>query len=269
MITHRVRRSRARLAVDAQRLRELYEASEILRVVNVWDAVSAKVVSELPGTTAIATAGHGIAASHGYPDGEQIPLELMISALERIVRATDLPVTADLDGGFEDSGETVRQAIEVGICGANIEDRLRPLGESVEIMRAALAAGEEEGIPFVLNARTDALLKGGDRAREASIADAIERGRAYLEVGAQCVFVPGVVTAAEARELVAGIGERKVSLIGLPGALSAAEYEALGVARISYGPMPQNVALTALKRLGESLYDDGVIPGDTEKLNNF
>ena len=60
-----------------------------------------------------------------------------------------------------------------------------------------------------------------------------------------------------------------MSVIGLPGALSAAEYEALGVARISYGPMPQNVALTALKRLGESLLDDGVIPESTEKLNNF
>jgi 2-methylisocitrate lyase-like PEP mutase family enzyme len=58
-------------------------------------------------------------------------------------------------------------------------------------------------------------------------------------------------------------------VIGLPGALTAAEYEALGVARISYGPMPQNVALTALKRLGESLGGDGVIPDDTEQLNNF
>ncbi|MFV0434949.1 MAG: isocitrate lyase/phosphoenolpyruvate mutase family protein [Leucobacter sp.] len=262
-------RSRTRVAADAQALSELYAAPEILRVVNVWDAVSARVVAELPGTRAIATAGHGIAAAHGYADGEHIPLELMLASVARIAAVTELPVTADLDGGFGDAGETVRRAIGVGVCGANIEDQLRPITDSAAIMRAAVEAGQLEGVDFVLNARTDALLKGGDRSREASIADAIKRGRVYLEVGAQCVFVPGVLNAEETRELVSGIGERRVSVIGLPGALPAADYEALGVARISYGPMPQNVALTALKRLGESLLHDGVIPEDTEKLNNF
>ncbi|UOQ58481.1 isocitrate lyase/phosphoenolpyruvate mutase family protein [Leucobacter allii] len=261
--------STARAAGDAQTLAALYAAPEILRVVNVWDAVSARVVAELPGTRAIATAGHGIAASHGYPDGERIPLDVMLAAVERITATTALPVTADLDGGFGDAGETVRRAIGVGVSGANIEDQLRPLDASVAVMRAAISAGEREGVPFVLNARTDALVRAGDRPRAESIADAIERGRAYLDAGAQCVFVPGVLTADETRELVAGIGERRISVIGLPGALAAAEYEALGVARISYGPMPQNVALTALKRLGESLASDGVIPEGTEMLNNL
>ena len=269
MSTNEHPRSTTRVAVDAQTLTELYEAPEILRVVNVWDPVSARVVSEIPGTRAIATAGHAIAASHGYADGERIPLDLMLAAVERIVAATSLPVTADLDGGFDDAGETVRRAIDVGVCGANIEDRLRPVPESVDVMRAAIEAGERAEVSFVLNARTDALVRGGDRSREASLADAIQRGRAYLDAGATCVFVPGIISADEARTLVSEIGERKVSVIGLPGALTAAEYEALGVARISYGPMPQNVALTALKRLGESLMHDGVIPADTEKLNDF
>ncbi|QBE47587.1 isocitrate lyase/PEP mutase family protein [Leucobacter triazinivorans] len=269
MSTSEHHRSRTRVVVDAQSLSELYRAPEILRVVNVWDAASARVVAELPGTRAIATAGHGIAASHGYPDGERIPLDLMLSTVERISAVVGLPVTADLDGGFGDAGETVRRAIGVGVCGANIEDQLRPLAESAEVMRTAVAAGRSEGVAFVLNARTDALVRGGDRPRADSIADAIERGRAYLDAGAECVFVPGVLDAAETRTLVEGIGERKVSVIGLPGALAAAEYEALGVARISYGPMPQNVALTALKRLGTSLLADGTIPEDTEPLNNF
>ena len=69
------------------------------------------------------------------------------------------------------------------------------------------------------------------------------------------------------RQLVAGIGERKVSVIGLPGALSAAEYEALGVARVSYGPMTQRVALTALQDVAADLYADGVIPAGTRALN--
>lgn len=258
-----------RAVADAETLAALYDASEILRVVNVWDAVSARVISELPGTRAIATAGHSIAASHGYPDGEKIPFDLMLASVERIVSATALPVTADLDGGFGNAGEAVQQAIGVGVCGANIEDQMRPLDDSVAVMRAAVQAGEQAGVEFVLNARTDALVKSGEMSREEAINEAIRRGRAYLGEGAKCVFVPGVVTADEARRLVTGIGERRVSLIGLPGALSASEYESLGVARISYGPMPQNVALTALKRLGESLLGTGKIPEDTEKLNNF
>ena len=269
MSTSQILRTAARIAQDARTLASQYEAPEILRLVNVWDAVSARVVSELPGTTAIATAGHGIAASFGYADGEQIPFDLMLTALGRIVSATDLPVSADLDGGYGNPGDAVRRAIGVGICGANIEDQMRPFGDSVEVMQAAVRAGEREGVPFVLNARTDALIKAAGLPRPEAIAEAIARGRAYLDAGAQCVFVPGIVTADEARALVEGIGLRRVSVIGLPGALSAAEYEALGVARISYGPMPQNVALTALKQLGESLLADGVIPASTERLNNF
>ncbi|MBL3700281.1 isocitrate lyase/PEP mutase family protein [Leucobacter luti] len=270
MSTHERPRTPTRVAVDAQALGDLYSAPAILRVVNVWDAASARVVAELPGTTAIATAGHGIAASHGYPDGEQIPLALMLDSIDRISRAAEhLPITADLDGGYGDVGETVRRAIGVGASGANIEDRMRPFAESVTLMHHAVAAGADEGVAFALNARTDALIADSSVPRADALSEAVRRGRAYIEAGATCVFVPGVLTADETRTLVSGIGDRLVSVIGLPGALTAAEYEALGVARISYGPMPQNVALTALKRLGASLYGDGVIPGDTEQLNNF
>lgn len=97
----------------------------------------------------------------------------------RIVEAAgDVPVSADLDDGYEDVGETTRRAIGVGIVGSNVEDRLRPVAEAA--------------------------------ARVESIADAIERGRAYLAAGADVVFVPGVLSADVAGQLVEGIGERKV-----------------------------------------------------------
>ena len=250
----------------AEALARLHRAPEILRVVNVWDAVSARVVSELPETRAIATAGHSIAASHGYADG-QIPLDLAIAAIARVVAATELPVTADLDAGFGDAGEAVRRAIDVGVVGANVEDRLVPLPEAVARVESIIAAGDRAGIDFQLNARTDAFVRAGDRPREASIADAIERGRAYLDAGAALVFVPGVLDRETTERLVAGIGEGRLSVIGLPGALSAAEYEALGVARISYGPMTQRHALRALRDLALDLYADGVVPEDTPALN--
>src|SRR5690606_1623802 len=155
----------------------------------------------------------------------------------------DLPVTADLDDGFADPGETVRRAIGIGVVGANIEDRLKPLAESVKVMEAAVKAGEAEGVAFQLNARTDAVVRGGDKPMQDKLADAIERGRAYLDAGAALVFVPGVLDREATRTLVEGLGRGKLSVIGLPGALKAAEYEELGVARITYGPTTQRHAL--------------------------
>lgn len=250
----------------ANELKRLHEAPEILRVVNVWDAISARTVADLPGTRAIATAGHSIAASHGFADGS-MPLDVSIAAAAEIVQATDLPVTADLDAGFGDPGEAVRRAIGVGVVGANVEDRLVPLTEATANVEAIVAAAEKEGVAFQLNARTDAIVRGGDRPLSESLDDAIERGRAFLDAGASVVFVPGILDREATETLVAGLGERKLSVIGLPGALTAAEYESLGVARISYGPLTQRVALRALRDLATDLYGNGTIPQDTPALN--
>ncbi|MCR2763474.1 isocitrate lyase/phosphoenolpyruvate mutase family protein [Microbacterium sp. zg.B48] len=251
----------------AQTLAQLHAAPEILRVVNVWDVVSAKAIAAMSQTKALATAGHSIAATFGYPDGEKIPLDVMLDMIGRIAAAVDLPVSSDLDAGYGNPGETVRRAIGVGVVGANVEDALKPLAESVAAVEAIIAAGQAEGVPFVLNARTDAFVRAGDRPIAESIADAITRGRAYIDAGADLVFVPGKLDADTTRRLVDGIGERKISVIGVPGALSAAEYEALGVARISYGPLTQRVALTALQDVAADLYADGVIPTTTRNLN--
>ncbi len=155
----------------------------------------------------------------------------------------------------------------MGAVGANVEDRLRPLDESVAAVRAIVAAAAAEGVEFQLNARTDAIARGGDRPLDESIDDAIARGRAFLDEGASLVFVPGVLDRPTTERLVEGLGWRKLSVIGLPGALRAAEYEELGVARISYGPLTQRHALRAFRDLAVDLYGDGVVPEDTPPLN--
>ncbi len=253
-------------ADKAKTLIGLYEAPEILRVVNVWDVVSARALAALPETTAIATAGHGIAASFGYDDGT-IPRDVMIDMVGRIAASVSVPVTADLDDGYDDAGETTRLAIAAGVVGANVEDRLKPLDDSVAVVESIVRAAEAEGVPFALNARTDAFVRAGHRPVAESVADAIQRGRAFLDAGATAVFVPGILDATVTRQLVEGIGEGKVSVIGLPGALAASEYEKLGVTRISYGPLPQRVALTAVQELAASLYAGGVIPDGLPALN--
>ncbi|MDP9933850.1 2-methylisocitrate lyase-like PEP mutase family enzyme [Paenarthrobacter nicotinovorans] len=250
----------------AEKLKALHEAPEILSVVNVWDAISASTIAAVPETKAIATAGHSIAAAYGYADGT-IPLDVALDGVKRIVNAVDLPVTADLDDGYEDPAETIRRAIGIGVVGANVEDRLRPFDEAVARVKAIVEAANGEGIPFQLNARTDAIAKGGDRPIKDSIEDAIARGRAFLDAGAALVFVPRALTRDVIEPLVAGLGHGKLSVIGAPGALTAAELQELGVARVSYGPFPQRVALRALQDLAADLYGSGVIPQDTPALN--
>jgi len=249
-------------------LKSLHEAPEILRVVNVWDAVSARVVADLPETQAIATAGHSIAASFGYDDGG-MPLDVALAGIKTVVDAVTLPVTADLDDGYAEPGETIRRAIALGVVGANVEDRLRPFDEAVARVRSITAAAEQEGVAFQLNARTDAIARRGERGIDESIEDAIARGKAFLDEGAALVFVPGAIQREHVERIVAGLGRGRLSVIGLPipGVLTAAEYQELGVARISYGPLPQRVALRALRDLATDLYGDGVIPADTPALN--
>ncbi|ASN22161.1 isocitrate lyase/PEP mutase family protein [Arthrobacter sp. YN] len=250
----------------AQQLKALHEAPEILSVVNVWDAISARTIAGLPETKAIATAGHSIAAAFGYADGT-MPLDVALDGVKRIVDAVDLPVTADLDDGYDNPAETIRRAIGIGVVGANVEDRLRPFDEAVARVQDIISAAAGEGIPFQLNARTDAIARGGDRPIEESIQDAIARGRAFLDAGASLVFVPGAMTREVIEPLVEGLGHGKLSVIGAPGALPAAELQELGVARVSYGPFTQRVALRALQDLASDLYGSGVIPADTPALN--
>ena len=241
-------------------LLRLHQDEELLTLVNVWDVVSAKVVAAVDGTKALATASHSIAASFGYPDGEQIPLDLMLEQVKRIVDATELPVTADLEGGYGDAPETIRRAIGLGVVGANIEDQLKPIAEAAAQVEAIMKVAEQEGVDFVLNARTDAfsLNRGGDPAE--NLADAIERGRAYLDAGAPVVFVPACLNEDEILALVEAFGPRKLTTIGIPGSPSRDWQEEHGVARTSYGPLSLNVALTALQELVEEVHRGGGVP---------
>lgn len=251
----------------ATTLLELHRAPELLTVVNVWDVISAKVVADVPGTTALATASHSIAASYGYQDGENIPVELMIEAVGRIAAATSLPVSADLEGGYGNAAETVRRAIGVGIVGANIEDQMKPLAEAAAQVEAIMKAASDEGVDFVLNARTDAFAKGRERDQADVLKDAVERGRAFLDAGAPAVFVPARLDEAQVSTLVDAFGPQRLTLIAIPGTPSLARLAELGVARVSFGPMSQNVALTALQELVEEVHRGGGVPASMRMLN--
>lgn len=253
----------------ASELLSLHRAEQLLKLVNVWDVISAKVVADVPGTSALATASHSIAASYGYEDGENIPLDLMLEAVGRIVAATSLPVTADLEGGYGDAAEAVRRAIGVGVVGANIEDQMKPVPEAARQVEAIMRAAEAEGVPdFVLNARTDAFHLGRKNDPADNLAAALERGRSYLDAGAPVVFVPAFLKEEQVTTLVEAFGPQRLSLIAIPGTPPLERLEELGVARVSFGPMSQNVALTALAELTEGVVERGEgVPSTMRILN--
>jgi 2-methylisocitrate lyase-like PEP mutase family enzyme len=146
---------------------------------------------------------------------------------------------------------------------------MKPLDEAVAAVEAVVRAGRDAGIDFVLNARTDALLRaeaGADRS--AVLAEAVRRGQAFLEAGAPVVFVPGLVAREEVEAVVEGLGRNRLSLISVPGAsLPAREMQDLGVARVSTGPFTQRVALTALQDAVVDMVGGGVLPAGTRALN--
>ena len=255
-------------AGKASELLRLHRDSTLLTVVNVYDVISAKVVANTPGTRAVATASHGIAATLGYEDGENIPVDEMIDMVGRIVKVTDLPVTADLEGGYGDAPETIRKAIGVGAVGANIEDQMKPLAEAVAQVEAVLRAAEAEGVPdFALNARTDAFVKGRDRDPQEVLAEAITRAKAYVDAGAPLVFVPGPLKEDMVKALVDALGENVLTVIGAPSSPPLSRLAELGVARVSYGPMPQRIALTALQELVEEIGRGGAVPSSMRPLS--
>ena len=257
------------LADRARALLDLHTAPEVLVLANVWDVVSARVVAATDGVRALATASHSIAATFGYEDGENIPLALHLDMLELITSAVDLPVSMDMEGGYGDPGETTRRAIAAGAVGGNLEDGMRPLDEAVPAVEAVLRAGRDAGIDFVLNARTDVFLRADDGAdRGGLVAEAVRRGRAFLEAGASVVFVPGLVQREEIAAVVEGLGRNRLSLLTVPGAsLPTREMQELGVARVSAGPFSQRVALTALQDATAELVAGGSLPAGTRALS--
>jgi 2-methylisocitrate lyase-like PEP mutase family enzyme len=245
-------------ADKAQELRRLHGDPALLVLVNVWDAVSARTVASAPGCRALATASWSIAAAHGVADHENLSREEMLAAIARIAGAVELPVTADLEEGYGADaaavGETIAGAIEAGAVGCNLEDAMRDPDEHAARVAAAREAGERAGVPIVINARTDEFLTGG---RDVDVA--LDRGRRYLEAGADTIFVPGAWRPDDLRALVAGMGG-PVSIIAGAGGPSLAELQEIGIVRASLGPGSMGAAMAALRGLAESLLGGGELP---------
>jgi len=233
---------------------------------NAWDAGSARVI-EAAGAPAIATTSAGVSWSLGRPDGQNLGRDEMLQAIRQIVDTVSVPVNADIEGGYgkgslEDVAETVKELIAIGVAGINLEDTpghngevLLKAEEHAERIAIARKTAKATGGELVINARIDVyLFQVG--APESRFQAAVQRAKTYLQAGADCVFVPGVVDADTIRRLVKAIDE-PLNIMAMPGAPSAPQLGRLGVARVSVGPGVTQVALAAAQRAARELLEEG------------
>jgi 2-methylisocitrate lyase-like PEP mutase family enzyme len=236
----------------------LHRAPPVLLLPNAWDAMSARLFVAA-GFDVLATTSGGVAWALGYPDGEQAPWPEVVAATARIVRSAQVPVTADIEAGYGATPPEVRahvaEIIQAGVVGINLEDGLhgpiRSIEDACARLQAAREAARKEGVPIVLNARCDIYqLQHGE---ESTRFDAtVERCKAYLAAGANCVYPFGLRDPATIAAFVKAV-DAPVNITGRAGMPDAAAFERMGVARITIASAPTLVTMSAIQRLATEL----------------
>jgi 2-methylisocitrate lyase-like PEP mutase family enzyme len=261
-------------AQQATRLLDLHHAATPLILINAWDAASAAMVAHC-GLPAIASSSAALANALGFPDGQHLPWPQMLAAVQSIVRAVSVPVTADIESGFaataQELEKTISQIIEAGAVGVNLEDAqpgqdargpLFPLTEQIARIQAARRAADALKIHLVINARTDAYWQAGISPAEA-LRNTLERGKAYMSAGADCIFVPGLRNPEHIRQVV-DHWNSPVNILAGPDVPSIPELTKLGVKRVSYGSGPHRAAMGLLRRMATEASSSGTYTALTE-----
>ena len=235
----------------------LHIPGDPLILVNIWDAGSAKAVAAA-GAKALATGSYGVAGAQGIADGEEFPLDDAIANLEHIVAATELPVSIDMEAGYGDDAEDVRQSVQrafdAGACGINMEDRMP--GEdrllAPEIFADRVAAAASTGI--WVNARCDVFRgQSAEADGEVLVRQALERAKIYADAGAGSLFVP-FLSNAKCIAAICEVSPLPVNILRSAGGPGQAELASLGVARISHGHQPWAAAMQWLTAQAEKIF---------------
>lgn len=251
-------------ADKAALLDSLHVSGTPLILTNVWDALSARAVADAPGVTAIASASHSVSYTRGFEDGEGMSFDQALEAARGIISAVDLPVSIDLERGYTKNlarlRDNTKQIIAAGAAGINFEDSsglerapLMPLDEQVQRIRTIRTAADDAGVPLVINARVDALVRGSDWD------DALTRANAYLGAGASVIFMLGLRLEDEVKRAVDEIDGR-VSTISGPDSIPLKRLAELGVSRVSFGPHTLGLALAHLQAAAAHLSALGDYP---------
>ena len=248
-------------------LHDLHHNGKLLVLPNVWESLGAAVLENI-GYPAIATASGATAFSNGYDDGEKLPFSDLLNILQRIVNSVNVPVTADIESGYARDNatlaENIRRLIGVGVAGINFEDshhdeqKLFSINEQCEKIFLIKKVSTEMGMPLFINARTDVYLKTNNLSEEEKLAQAILRGKAYKDAGADGLY-PIFLKEKNAISTIIKEVELPVNILLLPNIPDFKELKEMGVARLSLGPGLLKVAINAIKNVAEKLLNfDGM-----------
>jgi 2-methylisocitrate lyase-like PEP mutase family enzyme len=240
----------------------------LLILTNVADAAGARIVEQL-GSKAVATSSAAVAWAHGYPDGNALPLERLVSTVESIARVISVPLTVDIEAGYSDDLKRVAKVIEAvmaaGAVGINIEDGTSApelLERKIEIAREVASRRQ---VKLFINARTDVYLKSLVPAED-RVAETLKRAALYQAAGADGLFAAGVTAEYEIAALCQGTS-LPVNVLGLPGLPSPEELKALGVRRLSAGSGIAEFLYGAMASLAQSFLQTGKL--DSRHLKAF
>jgi len=245
-------------------LNTLHHNGKLLVLPNIWDPLGAILLESL-GYAAVATASASIAFSNGYPDGEKIPFKELLEILRKIVRSVKIPVTADIESGYATNNaeltENIKMLLDAGIAGINFEDTnkddktILSIETQCEKLSLIRTTASKRGVPLFINARTDVYLKANDLSEEEKLSEAIRRGKAYKDSGANC-FYPISLKKKEQIEIIIKEVGIPVNVLLLPGIPDFETLKTIGVARLSLGPGFLKTSINAMKNIAEKLLHD-------------
>lgn len=245
------------LAANARAFTALHVPGDPIVLPNAWDASSAWAIAQA-GAKAIATSSAACAWSIGCADGNAMSRDEALGQIRRIAAAVDgLPLTADVETGYgndADLAQTVREVIEAGAVGINLEDSggdpLYPTDVAARRVSIARQAAEGVGVPLHINARTDVFFASVG-APEDRVRLTAERAAAYIAAGASSIFIPGVRDLPTIRALTGAI-DAPVNILAGAAVPPVHELAAAGVGRISLG---SSLNLAMLKTLSRTVRD--------------
>jgi 2-methylisocitrate lyase-like PEP mutase family enzyme len=246
----------------AARFRALHGKDRLLVLPNAWDVASARLI-EASGAEAIATTSAALAWSLGYMDGEDLPLDALVTSVATITRRASVPVTVDFVLGYSQDPELVAAAVlrlvDAGAVGVNLEDGDTPPELLAQKIRAVRKAVAERGVDVFINARIDVYLRGLVPPAEA-VAETIRRAHLYTEAGCDGLFAAMVTNADDIQAIVRGT-TLPLNVMLVPGIASIADLRSWGVRRLSAGPGLAEVAYGAAKRACVELLGQGSYAG--------
>jgi 2-methylisocitrate lyase-like PEP mutase family enzyme len=228
-------------------LRSLHRPGTPLLLPNAWDAATARAVVAA-GFPVVATTSWGVAGALGYEDHEDAPADEMFAAAARIASSVAVPVTVDAEAGYGmEPAELVAGLRSAGAAGCNLEDTdhaaggLRDPERQAEWLGAVRRAASEDGYGLVINARVDVFLGpwiagAGPGTQAELVSEALRRANAYLDAGVDCVYPIALWETDALRSVISDV-RGPVNVLRVPQAPSLAELAALGVARVSWGPI--------------------------------